>query len=329
MGGTLVEPWEHASSPREGLRLALRRFKRTLLLVASLTLSTDERLFFGPSKSQLCRLKGVGFCNHVSCVNGSVLFGDSLRCHLLYGLLSLRMAITGKVKRSVIQGYLHIKPCKLSYRGVPAWTKLGTVSSEIPAVAGLACARGITMFSAQRTGMYWLACDKCSIRTDMQCTTLFLKGKWATLKCRYCASSSSARRWSCTCGLPWHGCCEHAKRGFACRTRPRRCNAGTSKREPPGPSNCRPVPSLPVNAPITHKRTCALPDRLPQRVVAARVPRVGNGKRKAQERCASDREAVARLRDARINPIPVDVSQVPRASREKKTRGCHTPPRHI
>ncbi len=325
MGGTLVEPGEHVSNPREGLRLALRRFKRTILLVASLTLSTDERLFFDPAKSQLCRLKEVGFSNHVSCISGSVFLSNSLRDHLLYGLLSLRMAITGRVKQSIKQGSLYIKPCKLSYRGTPTWLKLGVVSSEIPAVSGLACMSGVTMFSARRTGAYWLACNHCSIRTDMQCSTLFLKGKWASLKCQYCGSCSSARKWSCTCGVPWHGCCDHAKRGFACRAKPRRCSTGTSQAEQFGPSNCRPAPTLPVNVPSARKRNFTLPDRRPKRVVAARTPRVRNGKRKALDRSASEREAVARLKDARLNPIPVDCSQVPHTSREKSRRDATHP----
>ncbi len=190
----MIEPGTPASSPREGLRLALRRFKRTLLMVASISLSTDERVFFLPSKSQLCRLKVIGFSNHVSCISGVAFLNDQLRCHVLHGLLALRMAVTNKVKHSLELGHLHLKPCKISYRGVPAWLKLGLLSSEIPAVAGLACASGITMFSWRRTSMLWLSCDKCGIRTDVQHTTLFLKGKWATLKRRYCGSSSSARR---------------------------------------------------------------------------------------------------------------------------------------
>ncbi len=171
----------------------MRRFKRTLLMVASLSLSTDERVLFRPSRSRLCRLKDIGYTNHVSCINGVVLFNDRLRCHVLFGLLALRMAITNKVKHSLNQGHLHLRPRKLSYRGVPAWFKLGPLSSEVPAVAGLACVTGITMFSWRRTNMLWLACSQCSIRTDVQHTTLFLRGKWATLKCGYCGDGSSAR----------------------------------------------------------------------------------------------------------------------------------------
>ena len=159
---------------------------------------------------RLCRLKDIGFSNHVSCINGVACFNDRLRCHVLYGLLALRMAVTNKVKQSLNQGHLHIKPRKISYRGVPAWLKLGLLSSEVPALANLACTSGITMFSWRRTCMLWLSCGQCSIRTDVQHTTLFLRGKWAALKCGYCGTSSSARRWSCVCGVPWHGCHIHA-----------------------------------------------------------------------------------------------------------------------
>ena len=234
------------------------------------------------------------------------------------------MAVTAKAKQSVKQGFLHIKPCKLSYRGTPAWLKLGTVSSEIPATSVLACSRGVTMFSARRTGAYWLACDKCSIRTDMQYSTLFLKGKWASLKCQYCGYRSSARKWFCTCGLPWHGCCDHAKRGFACRTKPRRCSTGTSKGEQPGPSNCRPAPTLPVNVPCTRKPHCTLP----RRTVSARGTSLRGRKRALPPSHAPELEAVARLKDARKKPIPVLSSQVPTPRREKK-HGDATPPHGI
>ncbi len=241
------------------------------------------------------------------------------------------MTVTNKAKQSLKQGHLHVKPCKLSYRGIPAWFKLGTVSSEIPATSGLACTRGITMFSARRTGAFWLACDHCSIRTDMQCSTLFLKGKWATLKCQYCGSCSSARKWSCTCGLPWHGCCDHAKRGFACRTRPRRCNTGTSQVAQPGPSNCRPAPTLPVNVPGPRTPCCvkrphvACGPSLQNRAVSARAAASGTRKRKASQSRAADLAAVARFRDARKNPVPPEYSQVSTPRREKN-QGDATPP---
>ncbi len=161
-------------------------------------------------------------------------------------MLSLRMAVTNKVKSSLSRRHLYLKPCKISYRGVPAWLKLGVFSSELPALAALACAKGASMFSRKRTRTLWLACANCSIRTDVQNTTLFCKGKWATLKCGYCGHSSSVRKWWCVCGLPWHGCKIHAKSRFACRTHPRHralSHSSTSKRDL-GPSNAHPIPSL-------------------------------------------------------------------------------------
>ncbi len=53
LGGTLVEPGVSDAAPREGLRLALRRFKRTLLMVANISLSTDERVFSDRPNLQL------------------------------------------------------------------------------------------------------------------------------------------------------------------------------------------------------------------------------------------------------------------------------------
>ena len=366
LGGTLVEPGVPASSPREGLRLALRRFKRTLLMVVSLSLGTDERVFFRPSKSRLCRLKDIGFSNHVSCINGVACFNDRLRCHVLYGLLALRMAVTNKVKQSLNQGHLHIKPCKISYRGVPAWLKLGLLSSEVPALANLACTSGITMFSWRRTSMLWLSCGQCSIRTDVQHTTLFLRGKWATLKCGCCGTSSSARRWSCVCGVPWHGCHIHAKSGFACRKRPRRPvhSPSSSCKRDPGPSNCRPIPSLHVpltttpmgqptstsstsannsgflgpsncrpnsslSAPVLSsallkKRRLAAERQLHTPTASSRTATTRACKRKSPPSHASDLEAVARLRDARSNPVP-EHNQIPPPRREN-SRGDATPP---
>ena len=263
-------------------------------------------------------------------------------------------------------GHLYLKPCKISYRGVPAWLKLGLLSSEVPAVAGLACASGITMFSWRRTSMLWLACAQCSIRMDVQHTTLFFRGKWATLKCGFCGSSSSARRWLCVCGLPWHGCHIHAKSGFACRTRPRRpapTPSSASKRDP-GPSNCRPIPSLltplPTTQPsqrtaspstsanesvvhgpssrrpnpsssapalrfATHKKRCLASDNRMQAPSASlRTATMRACKRKSPPSHASDLEAVTRLRDARLNPVPQH-NQIPSISREKNRRDATHP----
>ena len=233
-----------------------------------------------------------------------------------------RLPVTNRVKQNVDQGHLYLKPSKVSYRGVPAWLKLGTLRLEIPAVAGLACTPSITMFSSRRTGELWLSCHHCSIRMDVQHTTLFLKGKWASLKCRYCGSSHSARRWMCVCGLPWHGCGTHARAGFACRTRPRPTGStSASMKDLPGPSNCRPIPSLLALAPRLQKRPfCNVSPPVSQprtRAVTARAASSRGRKRARPQPQASDLEAVARLRDARINPVPVEFSQIPLLRREK------------
>ncbi len=253
-----------------------------------------------------------------------------MRQHLLHGLLALRMGITSRVKQSLDHGALHIKLCKVSYRGVPAWLKLGTLSSDVPAKAALACAPGLTMFSDRRIGEFWLSCSICSIRKEVQHTTLFLRGKWTTLTCRHCGSSHSARLWLCVCGLPWHGCGLHAHRGYTCRTRPRRAclNSGASKRDPPGPSNLLPIPSLLAPPSGSAKRPHpACDSRSQARVACARAAPTRARKRKfcSTQPLASDLEAVARIRDARANPVPAESSHISTHCREKG-QGDATPP---
>ena len=202
------------------------------------------------------------------------------------------------------------------------------LSSDIPAKAALACAPGVTMFSDRRIGEFWLSCSICSIRKEVHRSTLFLRGKWATLKCLHCGSCHSARLWLCVCGLPWHGCGLHACRGFTCRTRPRRAclSSGASKRDPPGPSNRQPIPNLlapPLGMPKRPHPACDA--RLQGRAVSARAAPSRARKRKVSQPHASDLEAVARIRDARSNPVPAESSHISPLSREKN-QGDATPP---
>ncbi len=256
-----------------------------------------------------------------------------MRKHLLYGLLALRMGITYKTKRSLDQGDLHIKPCKVSYRGVPAWLKLGTLCTDITAKAALACLPRATMFSdRRRIGEFWLSCSVCSIRKDVQRTTLFFRGKWATVKCLHCLSSHSARLWQCVCGIPWHGCATHACRGFACRARLRRaCRCSSaSKRDSPGPSNLCPIPSLLAPPLGISKRPASACDiRSHGRVVVARAVPSRARKRTLLQSQASDLEAVTRLKDARSNPILAESGQISAHRREKSQGDATPPPAHI
>ena len=52
-------------------------------------------------------------------------------------------------------------------------------------------------------------------------STLVKGVAWTQLKCPCCLRSSSAAKWLCPCGIPWHICKDHRSPGFACGTRPR------------------------------------------------------------------------------------------------------------
>ena len=164
--------------------------------------------------------------------------------------------------------------------------------------------------------------------------------KFNTPPCSYAANGPHSRvgtadpatvlDFGCVCGLPWHGCGLHAHRGFTCRTRPRRAclNSGASKRDLPEPSNLFPIPSLlaPLSGlakrphPTCHSRSQA-------RAVCARAapPRARKRKFCSTRPHASDLEAVARIRDARVNPVPAESSHISTHCREKG-QGDATPP---
>ena len=54
---------------------------------------------------------------------------------------------------------------------------------------------------------------ECSVQGGF----FFARGKWASLFCQQCSSSSTARKWLCACGSVWTSCPLHANMGFHCK----------------------------------------------------------------------------------------------------------------
>ena len=54
-----------------------------------------------------------------------------------------------------------------------------------------------------------LKCPGCLQQGDLSCRQLRSKVGWATVKCKWCCSSSTSKNWECLCGVPWYLCPKH------------------------------------------------------------------------------------------------------------------------
>ncbi len=348
LGGSLSTQAGGGAAPKPSLRLQLVLFKRIVLLVSKVALSEGDRRFLVPSKSTMCRLKGMGFCNHVACISGEALFDDQLRTQVTLGLLSLRMSVTLRVKQSLRTGNLWIKPTKVSYRGTPAWERMGRLSSCVPneTHAAVSSESHVQAFS-RLASVFFAVCPRCHAPRDTTRITLMRHGMWVSITCVECSFTASSRKWDCLCGKLWHACPKHAERGFACRTPAKRhAESIPGKR---GASNLEPVPSLLATQPKARRLlVCTAPKRgflLQTGSATKRVKPFLSTKRKA----ASDQEealaAVDRLRALRAasgqghhpssstggvsHPSSSPASPHALSSEKKPGWGTHLPTGHI
>ena len=201
LGGSLSTQAGGGAAPKPSLRLQLVLFKRIVLLVSKVALSEGDRRFLVPSKSTMCRLKGMGFCNHVACISGEALFDDQLRTRVTLGLLSLRMSVTLRVKQSLRTGNLWIKPTKVSYRGTPAWERMGRLSSCVPneTHAAVSSESHVQAFS-RLASVFFAVCPRCHAPRDTTRITLMRHGMWVSITCVECSFTASSRKWDCLCG---------------------------------------------------------------------------------------------------------------------------------
>ena len=96
LGGLLVRrhtPNISLAVPDKSLRDELLFFKNMFIRVADTCMNIGDRILFGPSKSQFCRLRSVTFSNFVSCVNCRVHVPTHFAGRVLHALLACRMFI--------------------------------------------------------------------------------------------------------------------------------------------------------------------------------------------------------------------------------------------
>ena len=103
------------------LRNALTVFKHTVRTVVNFCLNREDAIFFGSSRSPICRLESVWITNFVPCINGVVYIDISLREQLLMGLVALNTRATKDLRRKLRDFSLTVVPSRLSQRGAPAW----------------------------------------------------------------------------------------------------------------------------------------------------------------------------------------------------------------
>ena len=60
----------------------------------------------------------------------------------------------------------------------------------------------------------------CRIFKEAAKVTLVKGIAWNQLKCPSCMRSSTAAKWLCPCGLPWHQCKDHRRPWFSCGSKP-------------------------------------------------------------------------------------------------------------
>ena len=83
------------------------------------------------------------------------------------------------------------------------------------------CAEGVGQASPPPAS-FMLQCPRptCRLKREAAKATLVKGTAWTQLKCLNCMRSSSASKWLCPCGIPWHTCRDHRGPGFTCGSKP-------------------------------------------------------------------------------------------------------------
>ena len=223
LGGVLTRNTpEHAAAPSKSLRDELSFFKTHVTRVVDTCLTIGDRLFFGPSKSQFCRLSASTFSNFVACINCKVLVPERLQSKLLHSLLSCRMHMSAVKCNAVDRQQLLLQSTKLSGRFPPQWRKF--VPTELYIKEQIRDNQNLTNLESVSQSVpetFLIQCPGCSARKEAKHISLYKNGIWNSLKCGACALTKSSRLWNCVCSRPWNSCNLHAHSGFLCQSRPR------------------------------------------------------------------------------------------------------------
>ena len=223
LGGLLTRDGPtHTAAPNKSLRDELSFFKLHFTRVVDTCLDVGDRLFFGPSKSQFCRLSAATFSNFVACINCKVLVPEPLQKRLLHSLLSCRIHMSSSKCSDVDNQLLHLQDTKLSGRFPPQWRKFihtdGYIQEQIHDNQNLQYQESVS-YPVPET--FLIQCPGCSARKEAKHISLFKDGHWNSLKCGACALTKTSRLWNCVCSRPWNSCNLHAFSGFLCQSRTR------------------------------------------------------------------------------------------------------------
>ena len=148
--------------------------------------------------------------------------------YIARAMLSMRMAVTAKIKNRILEEGLSLPMTKVKYFGIPPWRRqvwnadvidkviTRSLSEEWPEEAAL-----------HEIDRFMITCGRCDgvgFSYNAARRRFRHRGIWLQVFCKSCKATIAVTKWHCECGVPWHHCDKHVHIGFACGPRKTTCN---------------------------------------------------------------------------------------------------------
>ena len=184
--------------------------------------SSSTAEFFKPSRAQGARLRHYGIDCRIPCVQVVLCLNYDAATIMHNQLLTLRPGRKAKSGSAIPTSFrlplnCPWEPPEHSFLAAALAEKV-----ERRLQNETACSEGTGHLSPPPSS-FMLQCPRatCKKLREAARSTLVKGVAWTQLKCPCCMRSSSAAKWLCPCGIPWHSCKDNRGPSFACGAKPR------------------------------------------------------------------------------------------------------------
>jgi hypothetical protein len=225
-------------------------------LVFGRNLSDDSKHLCKASKSNILRLKGIGYANQVAAIvslpavdrpTANRVANELFGLHTRKTISNLKLFNAGTFRKAL---------GKFSYRPIPRWSKdtpllptLHMRCSVRPQYYADLCCTGAAGEMFKPVSCIF-RCSFCGSPKQVAHIKMVKGLTWNTLLCAnaLCRRKASAPKWLCTCGLRWQSCPSHGPIGFRCGL----SKPGDSRAQRPALTSHPALPAGPVRAGSSH-----------------------------------------------------------------------------
>ena len=203
-------------------RQAIKELRSRMRRLVSLALAPQHHDCFAPYGISFVRLACMGVATLLPGIQGKMCLSADMQAAVFELILSITHRMKNAKAKAALRGEVRVFPARFPLRRRADLFQSAPRSCFQHLCAARDVSDGVRQPHYNRPSQFHIWCSKCSCASlEVSQRSLYGPRGWASLSCRRCGKSSSAKFWKCACGVAWPTCLVHRSYGYACVTKSR------------------------------------------------------------------------------------------------------------